>query len=144
MSSRSNSLPILGEGSGISILLVEDESISRGFLSQVIQMRFPDVEIHTAENGKMGLDLFRKTRAKVVLTDISMPVMDGIRMAREIRLLNSDVNIFALTAFSSLKDMADDIETLFTDFIPKPVVAGQLWDVIGGCIDRSVAGPEKG
>ena len=62
MSPNSTSDSDAGEMAGVSILLVEDESITREFLSQIIPMKVPSVNIHTAENGQVGLELFRKTQ----------------------------------------------------------------------------------
>ncbi len=51
----------------------------------MIPLKFPDVELYTAENGKAGLDIFHEHAPDIVITDINMPVMDGIKMATEIK-----------------------------------------------------------
>jgi YesN/AraC family two-component response regulator len=104
-------------------------------------MKFPAQKVHTAENGQAGLDLFREIRADVVLTDISMPVMDGIRMAREIRQLAPDACIIALSAHSRAEG-PDDVDSLFTDYILKPFVGKQLFDAIEDCMAK-IAGEER-
>ena len=143
MSPNSTSDSDAGEMAGVSILLVEDESITREFLSQIIPMKVPSVNIHTAENGQVGLELFRKLKTDLVLTDISMPVMDGIQMARRIKNLKPEVGIIALSGHSSLEGQADNLDTLFVDYISKPIIIGQLCAVICECIKRVALGRKK-
>jgi len=120
----------------ISILCVEDDATTREFLCTILSLKFPSHKVHAAENGLAGLELFRKTRAEVVLTDISMPVMDGIRMAREIRLLNPEAFIFALSAHSRPDCPQSDLELLFTRYLLKPINSKLLCDAIGECLDQ--------
>jgi len=128
------------EGANMSILVVEDESITREFLSQIIKMKFPALRVLAAENGQAGLELFRKIETGLVLTDITMPVMDGIQMARQIRLDKPDVEIIALSAYSSLEGRADDLDKLFNGFISKPIMVRHLCKTIAGCVERNNLG----
>lgn len=121
---------------GISILCVEDDPVSRLILSQIIAAKFPFHRLHVAENGKGGLDLFREVRADIVLTDISMPVLDGIRMAGEIRALNPAVRIIAMSGDNDLNCRRDEIMTLFNRHIPKPIDQKDLVNAIGECIEQ--------
>ena len=52
-----------------------------GMLCTVIRRKFPDAAIYLAENGRIGVELFKKHTPDIVITDINMPVMDGIEMA---------------------------------------------------------------
>lgn len=121
----------------MSILCVEDEPITRTFLSQIIALKYPTRKIHTAADGKTGLEMFRKIEVAVVLTDISMPEMDGIRMAREIQSLKPGTPIIALSAHSSLKGDAKDLNRLFWAYIPKPIMRNKLFDAIDKCLLRT-------
>ncbi|MEZ4600518.1 MAG: response regulator [Syntrophotaleaceae bacterium] len=118
----------------ISILCVEDEPITRQFLSAIISMKFPEQKVYTADNGREGLELFMKIGAPIVLTDISMPVMDGISMAREIRSFNPEACIIALSAHNSYDCLNGDVDTLFNSYLRKPVSTQLLCDTISDCI----------
>ncbi|BCR06518.1 hypothetical protein DESUT3_35870 [Desulfuromonas versatilis] len=135
--------PKPGKGPYISILCVEDEPTTREFLSKIIAIKFPAQTIHTAENGQAGLEMFRKTRAKIVLTDISMPIMDGIQMAREIRRLEPDAYIVALSAHSRAEYPAQELEALFARYMLKPVKTRQLCEAIDEGIARSRVEPPQ-
>jgi YesN/AraC family two-component response regulator len=114
----------------ISILCVEDDPISRHYLCRIISIRFPGQKLHVAGNGLLGLELFREFRADIVLTDISMPVMDGIRLAREIRALSPHAYIIALSAHSNLNCPPDEVGFLFDQHLLKPVDRKQLIEII--------------
>ena len=118
----------------ISILCVEDDPLSREFLARMISAGYPGWTVHTAENGQAGLDIFRKFGTDIILTDISMPVMDGIRMAREIRALNPDACIISFSAHSNLNGRTDDPDILFTRHMLKPVSRKLLYETIDECI----------
>ncbi len=119
------------------ILCVEDDPLSREFLGKIISIKFPDANIRTAENGEEGLELFRKYRQSIVLTDISMPVMDGIRMAREIRAIDPDANIIALSAHNDLACRQDELRSLFDHYLLKPANLKIICKTINECIDRA-------
>jgi YesN/AraC family two-component response regulator len=125
--------PYSGE-TDISILCVEDEPITREFLRTIVSLYYPAQKVHVAENGKAGLALFRELGADVVLTDISMPIMDGVRMAREILLLDPDTCIIAMSAHNSQDCLPDEGDRLFTRYIQKPVSTKLLCETIDECI----------
>jgi YesN/AraC family two-component response regulator len=122
--------------SEISILCVEDDPLSREFLGRIIMVKFPDMKIHIAENGETGLELFRRHRQDIVMTDISMPVMDGIRMAREIRMIEPDAHIIALSAHNDLDYQEMDLSLLFDRYLLKPASLKKICDTIDECIIR--------
>ncbi|MBU4110914.1 response regulator, partial [bacterium] len=64
----------------ISILFVEDEDISKEMISNFLHKQFFK-NIYTAKNGLEGLKLYKKIRPEIVLTDLTMPVMNGLEMS---------------------------------------------------------------
>jgi len=117
----------------LSILCVEDDPMTREFLVRFISSSFPDRKVHTAENGQAGLECFRESRIDIVLTDIKMPVMDGIRMAREIRLLKPEACIIAMTAQDN-HDLPKGALNLFDRHVLKPVSRKCLCEAVDECI----------
>ena len=102
-----------------SLLYVEDENDVREELKEFLE-NFCET-LYTAENGAVGLELFKKHSPKIVVTDISMPVMNGIDMAKEMKNIDEDVHIIFTTAFSDTHYMQEAIKLHVTGYILKPI-----------------------
>jgi PAS domain S-box-containing protein len=94
------------------------------------------MSIHSAQNGAAGLELFKRCHPDIVLTDISMPILNGIQMARKIRALNPRVDIIAATAFSDTHYLMDAINVGINRYVMKPVNFKLLFDAIEDCLVR--------
>lgn len=77
------------------VLLIDDDPQLLGYLQEV--MEFAGYGVTTARNGLSGLESFRRQRPDLVLTDIVMPDMEGIALIREIRALDKEVPIIAMS-----------------------------------------------
>jgi CheY-like chemotaxis protein len=66
------------------VLIVDDESGIRSLFQKILQLDMPDCEVDLAENGALGVEAFRANHPKVVMMDLSMPVMDGETAFHEI------------------------------------------------------------
>ena len=112
-----------------SILFVEDDELILELLASVLTSRFPNVIIHTATNGKQGMELFKMHHHEIVITDINMSEMCGVRMATNIRALKPDTQFIAITGKDS-----DEILFEFDQIIKKPVDINNLFTAIEKCI----------
>lgn len=121
-------------GFGISILYAEDDPVARDILTTLILRRFPGVTMHVAENGAVGLELFQEHRPEIVITDINMPVMNGIRMAGEIKALVPDTTIIAVTAHSDTTYLLNAIEIGINHYVLKPIDHKKLFGIVGKCL----------
>jgi len=117
-----------------SILVVEDDHVAIDILGLMIKKKFPDFEIHTAENGLKGLELFKRYRPDIVLTDINMPEMNGMDMAAEIRSMDPDTKFIVLTAYNDLAFFEKFKEIGFVAYILKPIEFKKLFVAIEKCI----------
>ena len=114
----------------LSIMYVEDDPVTRELVALTLPKRFPDCKIHTAENGKQGLELYGQHFPDLVITDVNMPVMNGILMAAEIKALNPDVVIIAVTAYSETNYLLNAIEIGISHYVLKPIDYRKLFDAI--------------
>ncbi|OHD99137.1 MAG: hypothetical protein A2552_04040, partial [Sulfuricurvum sp. RIFOXYD2_FULL_44_160] len=85
--------------STLSILYVEDEEDTRTQISEILRMFFKKVV--TAQNGKEALEIFMNTPIDLILSDISMPVMDGITLVKKILAINPKAKIIIMTAHNT-------------------------------------------
>jgi DNA-binding response OmpR family regulator len=103
---------------GATVLLVDDEELLRRLLSRMlVEAGFGVVE---AENGAVAMETARRLDGalRLVVTDIHMPVMDGLEFARQFRPLHPSVPILFITG----RDLPPnpDGSALAADFLRKP------------------------
>lgn len=121
----------------MTLLYVEDDDLTREYLSLYLNRRLGMV--YVAKDGQQGLALFKKYRPQIVLSDIKMPLMDGLEMAAEIRKLDAAVPIIV----TSGSDRAEDAEKMFemgvSRFHLKPLDTEKLGKTIQFCIRQANA-----
>jgi len=103
----------------ISILYVEDENNIREMLSRFIK-RFC-TELYTAPNGAVALELYKEHSPDIIISDIRMPVMNGIDMAKEIKKENPQQIIIFISAHSESDFLFEAINMQVDGYILKPV-----------------------
>ncbi len=102
-----------------TILLVDDEPDIR----DVLQLSLEDMgyAVHTADNGEKALSLFHDLRPPIVMTDIKMPVLDGIELLRRIKQINPETEVVMITGHGDMKLAIESLKNEATDFITKPI-----------------------
>jgi len=103
----------------ISILYVEDENNIRDMLSHFIK-RFC-TQLYTAQNGSVALELYKEHKPAIIISDIRMPVMDGLTMAKEIKKINPQQMIIFISAHSESDFLLEAINMQVDGYILKPV-----------------------
>lgn len=118
------------------ILLVEDDEILRQMTRTILQV--DGHEVFDTDNGGSALKFFPQVKPDLVVSDISMPGMDGFALLREIRKLpeGSFVPFLFLTALSEKTDLLRARELGVDDYITKPFAANDLLFAVRGRIQR--------
>jgi YesN/AraC family two-component response regulator len=101
------------------LLLVDDEAGLRTVLG--ISLGDAGYEVLSAGDGRGGLDLFRKHRPPIVLTDIKMPVMDGVELLKQIKRIAPETEVIMLTGHGDMELAIECLTLEATDFITKPI-----------------------
>jgi len=118
----------------LKVLYVEDEIALRDITSSSIESIISKLVV--ADNGKEGLEKFTNDQFDLIITDLSMPVMDGITMIKEIRKINSTIPIVVTTAFGSQNEEVEKLKDIgMSAYIMKPVDVMKLLQTI----DESIA-----
>jgi signal transduction histidine kinase len=101
------------------ILLVDDEQDIR----DVLQMALSDsgYTVMMAKNGKDALAMFDDIQPQIVVTDIKMPVMDGIELLKRIKQRNADTEVIMITGHGDMDLAIKSLKHAATDFITKPI-----------------------
>lgn len=117
-----------------TILYVEDDDDVREQLSQFFQRRCGKLIV--AADGAAGLKAFHEHRPDLVITDILMPVMDGLVMAQKIRAVDAKIPIIVTTAFEQIDFMMRAIELGIDKYVIKPVKMDLLLAAVQDCARR--------
>jgi PAS domain S-box-containing protein len=116
----------------IRVLIAEDVEMNLLLATAIISQICPNAVIIPAENGRIALELFERSRPDIVLMDIQMPVMDGIESAKAIRnaealdAAGARVPIIALTAGALIEEQQRALDAGMDSFVTKPVEAERL------------------
>ncbi|EIT4430682.1 response regulator transcription factor, partial [Campylobacter jejuni] len=118
------------------ILVVEDEVKTRESMINILSERFS--KVIGAQNGDEGLKKFKKFKPDLVITDIAMPIMDGLDMAREIKEISDDVPIVVLSAYSEKERLLRSIDIGIDKYLIKPVDIEELFKVLDYLIGEKI------
>jgi signal transduction histidine kinase/CheY-like chemotaxis protein len=101
------------------ILLVDDEEGIRKVLG--ISLTDSGYHVFTAENGAEALKIINTEKPSIVLSDIKMPVMDGLTLLRKIRSEYPETEVIMITAHGDMDSAIQCLKLSATDFITKPI-----------------------
>lgn len=118
------------------ILVVEDEVKARESMINILSERFS--KVIGAQNGDEGLKKFKKFKPDLVITDIAMPIMDGLDMAIEIKEISDDVPIVVLSAYSEKERLLRSIDIGIDKYLIKPVDIEELFKVLDYLIGEKI------
>ncbi len=106
---------------GWAVLVVDDELDSQEVASRIL--RHYGAYVHTAFNGKFGLELAARARPRFIISDLSMPVMDGWEMLKELKLnpATREIPVIALTAHAMVGDRERALSAGFHNYLTKPL-----------------------
>src|SRR5688500_16907849 len=108
---------------GWDIVVIDDEEDSLDVASYILD--FYSANVHTGMNGLEGLALIHQKSPKFVICDLSMPVMDGWELLRELKndRTIADIPMIALTAHAMVGDRERAISAGFHNYLTKPLTA---------------------
>lgn len=111
----------------ITVLYVEDEDMMRESVAMLLKRRFKKVLV--AANGLEAIDIYKAENPDIVITDLQMPVMDGMELARQIRALGS-TPIVVVSAFNDDSHQVSEANGRLL----KPIRKNDLFDIVLDCL----------
>ncbi len=112
---------------GLSILVVDDSAVMRMMISRGLrQAGFEVTKTVEASNGEEALAKFVPGEIDIVFSDLNMPTMDGLELAKRLRKLSPRVPILLITAEGSAAKMEEAKACGVSDFLRKPPTAVDL------------------
>jgi diguanylate cyclase (GGDEF)-like protein len=110
----------------IKVLYVEDEANIRDTLVKSLKRQIG--EVYEASNGAIGLEMFKEHNPDIVITDIRMPEMNGLDMARQIKAIRCDVPIIITTGHNDEEFLLTSIDIGVDKYLKKPIYVESLFN----------------
>ena len=117
----------------VQVLYVEDDEETRDGVAEALRLRVKELTI--ARDGKEGLELYKKVQPQIIITDIKMPVMNGLEMSREIKKINKHTPIIVTTAYNDSDLLIECIDVGVNQFVLKPIVVVKLMESLAKCME---------
>ena len=108
----------------LHLLLVEDEPVIRETLQEMLKVDGHSLEV--ANNGEEGIQVFKRGKFDLILTDRGMPEMNGDRMARIIKGIEPEQLIVMLTGSGEMMKAREDVPDCVDHILSKPISATEL------------------
>lgn len=112
----------------LKLLFIEDSEEVRDQTTKFLENFFSDIT--TCENGKEGLELFIHGNYDLILTDINMPVMNGLDMIEKIREVDANIPILVLSAHNETSIIQNANKLNIDGYIIKPIVLENYYEML--------------
>ncbi|MBD3226157.1 MAG: response regulator [Caldithrix sp.] len=123
------------------LLIIEDEpDVRQSYEDMLAALGY---EVYSAANGQEGLEQVYNQSFDLVITDLNMPVMDGIETLRRIKKYNSEIEVIVITGFATIENAINAMKRGAFDYITKPVSIEHVKIVINKSISKIRAREEN-
>jgi len=112
----------------LRVLYVEDNKEAREAISEMLSLFFDDIV--TTVDGVNGLEEFKKSKFDLVISDIKMPRMNGVEMAKNIKTMSPETPIIMATAHQESEYLLDCIKYSVDGYLLKPINIEQVKEVL--------------
>ena len=113
----------------LTVLYVEDEEDTRNQVSSILKLFFKEVLV--ASNGLDAFVTFQQRAAiDLVMTDLTMPKLNGLDMIKKIRDIKHDQHVIVLTAHNSSENLMETIDLQLDGFLLKPLKMEKMMELL--------------
>lgn len=117
-----------------NLLVIEDEPIVRE--SYVDMFELLGYPVDTASNGQEGLNLISRKNYDIVITDLNMPVMDGLETLQRIKQKFPNIEVIVITGFATIENAINAMKQGAFDYITKPISLEHVKVLLNRCRQR--------
>ena len=116
----------------LRVILAEDEQYERNYLEKVIKESYPGLLeiVYKAVDGMDLMEKLEECKPQIVLLDIKMPRMNGLKTAEEVRKRHPDIQIVLISAYSDFSFAKQAIKLGVTDYLLKPYLDSELRETL--------------
>ena len=117
-----------------TLLYVEDDKNAQEWMKMALEDNFK--EYYQAFDGEEGFAMYTKHKPDLIITDINMPISDGLDMAKKIKAIDKDQFIIIISAFDDKETLLKAINIGIDYFVPKPVNMNILNERISSVVNQ--------
>ena len=124
----------------MNLLLADDEILTLNMLEKIIDWDALGIKIiGKAKNGFEALEILKNNPIDLLISDIKMPIMDGLELLKNIRNLQYDVKVVLLSAYSEFEYAQRAIEYGVSGYLLKPIDEGKLLTLVSSLINLPIS-----
>lgn len=118
------------------VLIIEDDESARNKLA--IEIKKEGFVALTAENGRIGMELFDKELPHVVLSDLKMPEMSGMEVLKKIKLVSPETPFILMSSYGDMDTVMEALREGAFDYIRKPIDLDLLIQILQRAKEEAV------
>ncbi len=112
----------------LNIVLVDDDPDILDVLSELIELL--DQEAIRVNSGQECLDKCKEGKVDIVITDLDMPDIDGLNLSKEIKKINTEVEVYLLSGYSSILSEKELADSGIRKVLAKPFTVEDIQEII--------------
>lgn len=117
-----------------NILYIEDDKALVHKIKLILEKNFKSVFV--ASNGEEALKIFKSNNINLIISDINMPIIDGLTFLKNLRKINTDISFIFLTAKQEVNTIIDAIEYNISGYILKPIDLNNFLCIINKTVEN--------
>ena len=119
------------------VIAVDDEPAALTHICSIIEKKCPDYKvIATAENGKAGLEKVRELHPDVLISDVKMPLMNGIELVANVKKENPDIYSVIVSGYQDFEYARGAIQSGVCDYLLKPILPANVQEMLAQLADK--------
>jgi two-component system response regulator HydG len=118
-----------------TVLVVEDDRSNLESLERLFSRE--NYRVITASDAKSALDLMRKQRTHVVVTDLMMPGLSGMDLLKAIKTISPETEVVMMTAYGTVETAVEAMRAGAYDFVEKPLKRMQITKTVAKAIEKA-------
>lgn len=123
------------------VLVIDDEGIVLDSVRRILEEE--GYEVDTSLTGRQGLDWAIEKKYDIVLTDIRMPGIGGMRVLRDIKRAKPSVPVVMITGYATVQSAVQAMKLGAADYLEKPFTPDQLLTAVGSALEIAATQPPE-
>lgn len=124
-----------------TILLAEDDIETRESIAKILKLIVKDV--YLAGSGDEAYQVYLEKSPDIIISDINMPIMNGIEFVKKVREKDFETPVVMLTAHTDTNYLLDAVKLMLTDYVVKPIDLDNLVDILRTCVNTNTSIKDK-